>query len=177
MRVSGVGNIQAMEDRRVATASTRAQPREFEIFFRQEADGVYRALAATLRDRELAEEAAAEAMARTFEAWRRVRRYDNPAGWSYRVGLNWARSRLRRRDVARRLGPALPAETSEPFDGQLHAALLALDLDQRAVVVLRYLFDWSQDQIAAALDLPTGTVKSRLGRAVAKLRETLEVSG
>lgn len=36
-------------------------------------------------------------MVRTFQHWDKIRRYDNPAGWAYRVGLNWATSRLRRR--------------------------------------------------------------------------------
>ncbi len=154
--------------------AVKARPRDFDAFFRQEADGIYRALAATLRDSELAEEAAAEAMARTFQHWRRVRAYDNPAGWAYRVGLNWARSRLRRRDVRRRLRPAAAVDEPAPFDPALHEALLELGIDQRAVVVLRCVLDWSQEQIAAALELPVGTVKSRLGRAVARLRETLE---
>ncbi len=172
----GMGMMDTMEERPVANTTTRARVRDFDTFFRQEADGVFRALAATLRDRDLAEEAAAEAMTRTYQHWRRVRRYDNPAGWAYRVGLNWARSRLRRRDVTRRLRPPDPERAPEPFDDQLHEALLRLEIDQRAVVVLRYLYDWSQEQIAEALDLPVGTVKSRLGRAVARLRETLEVS-
>lgn len=155
-------------------ADARARARDFDAFFRLEADDVYRALAVTLRDRDLAEEATAEAMARAYQHWRRIRDYDNPAGWVYRVGLNWATSRLRRRDVRRRLARPAGVVDATPFDPALHRALLGLDLDQRAVVVLRYLFDWSQDEIAAALAIPVGTVKSRLGRGVAKLRAGLE---
>jgi RNA polymerase sigma-70 factor (ECF subfamily) len=48
-----------------------------------------------------------------------------------------------------------------------------LSTSQRAVVVLRFHLDWSLEQIAAALGVPVGTVKSRLHRALSSLRETL----
>jgi RNA polymerase sigma factor (sigma-70 family) len=50
-------------------------------------------------------------------------------------------------------------------------AVRALDPARRAVVVLRFWLDWSHDQIAEALDVPVGTVSSRLTRALAELRE------
>ena len=55
----------------------------------------------------------------------------------------------------------------------LERALRALPLDQRAVVVLRYYLDWSQEDVAAALDIPVGTVKSRIHRALKKLEQEM----
>jgi RNA polymerase sigma-70 factor (ECF subfamily) len=102
-----------------------------------------------------------------------VRGYDNPTGWVYRVALNFARTRLRRgaREVP------FPLEFGEwemrVPNPELVPALLRLPLAFREVVVLKYLNDWSEREIAEALGLPAGTVKSRLHRALARLREDL----
>ncbi len=155
------------------SASPRLVPQRFEDFYRAEWDQVYRPLLATLGDHHLAKDATAEAMARAFQRWSKVRTYRNPSGWVYRVGLNWARSRFRkqRREV---LGdPTAAAATTSgglPNDN-LEAALRGLPLDQRSVVVLRYYMDWSQEDVAAALRIPVGTVKSRIHRALRKLEQ------
>jgi DNA-directed RNA polymerase specialized sigma24 family protein len=85
-----------------ATA-TRAAPKDthsFESFYRGQVDTVYRALALTLTDSGLAREATDEAMLRAYARWPIVGGYDNPSGWVYRVGLNWATSRWRQTEVA-----------------------------------------------------------------------------
>lgn len=146
----------------------------FERFFEREWDGVYRPLAVTLGDPELARDATAEAMARAFEHWSRVQHYRNPAGWVHRVGLNWARSRFRhtRREVLG--GKAEPTSPHwEPSDPAMSNALKRLPIKFRSVVVLRYLADWSQEQIADALGIPVGTVKSRVHRALSLLRKEM----
>jgi DNA-directed RNA polymerase specialized sigma24 family protein len=152
-------------------------PLGFETFYRSEREPLYRALALTLSDAELAREAVDEAMVRAYQRWGHLRTYDNPAGWVYRVGLNWAVSWTRR---ARRALPVpmvpddIGVAAAVPADAALAAAVAALGKDQRAVIVLRFHLDWSVDQIAAALRLPAGTVKSRLHRALATLRMDLE---
>ena len=55
------------------------------------------------------------------------------------------------------------------------AALRELPPEQRAVVVLRHLLEYTPGEIAAMLELPRGTVNSRLRRALDALRETVEV--
>lgn len=147
----------------------------FEGFYRAQRTPVLRALALTLGDRDLAADATDEAMARAFQHWKSVQGFDNQAGWTYRVGLNWARSRLRklRREV---LTDVLPVPTMEVqmSDPDLDRAVRQLPLDTRAVVVLRLYLDWSTDEVARALGIRPGTVKSRLHRAVHDLRRTLE---
>jgi DNA-directed RNA polymerase specialized sigma24 family protein len=76
--------------------------RVFEAFYRGGYADIARALTATLGDFDLAQEAADEAMVRAYVRWDKIRSYDNPGGWVYRVGLNWARS------TRRRLTRALP---------------------------------------------------------------------
>ena len=61
----------------------------------------------------------------------------------------------------------------DPIDDELMEALGALPPEQRAIVVLRHLFDYKPREIAEALDLPPGTVGSRLHRALAVLAERL----
>lgn len=157
--------------RREATAAVG-----FEAFYLREHAGLCRALAFSLRDDDLAAEAVDEAMARAYARWRQVSTYERPAAWVYRVARNWAISRTRRR--WRTVGdPPLPEEGREgpePADERLASALAALPEPQRAVVVLRYHLDWSTEQVAGALGVPPGTVKSRLSRALTALRESLE---
>lgn len=147
---------------------------DFESFYRGEHATVYRALVLTLADRDLAAEAVDEAMVRAYQRWSRLSRYDNPAGWVYRVGLNWAISRTRRISArSRRSENHTEAADLALPDPELTAAVAALPSRSRAVVVLRFDLDWSLEQIAAALDVPVGTVKSRLHRALATLRTSL----
>lgn len=153
-------------------------PREFEDFYRARREQVFRGLALTLRDRDLAADATDEAMARAYQHWRSVSGYNNPEGWTYRVGLNWARSRMRRtkREVRGFRIDDQAASEIVPADPSLAAALAQLPLQQRAVVVLRFYYDWSTEQVAKALGVPKGTVKSRLSRALERLESHVEVS-
>jgi RNA polymerase sigma-70 factor (ECF subfamily) len=145
----------------------------FEAFYRAAYTDVARALAYTLGDVDLAREATDEAMARAYLRWDRLAVYDSPAGWVYRVGLNWARSVHRR--VARSLPFAERREVHDPplADPALRDALAALPVDQRAVVVCRLLLDWSVERTAEALGVRPGTVKSRLHRALDALERSL----
>ncbi len=147
------------------------QTTRFEDFYRARWPEIYRTLAVVLRDPDLAQEATDEAMTRAYQRWRSVRRYRNPSGWVYRVALNWARSRLRKatrvsHGVADRTG-MVDVPTPDP---ELDRAVAALPLHHREVIVFRYLYDYSQAQVAEMLDIPEGTVKSRLNRALETLR-------
>lgn len=152
----------------------RAAPVEFPDFYAAEWQAVFRPLAVILRDVDLAQEATDEAMTRACQHWSRVRRMGNPPGWVYRVALNWSRTQLRRRAIAARLFSHRLEDTAEPVvEPGLVAALADLPMRQREVVVLRYLLDWSEPETAAALGIPPGTVKSRLHRALAHLRQEM----
>ena len=116
--------------------------------------------------------------------WRRVRGYDQPGAWVRRAALHrlvdQERSAARDRHRRRRLA-AQP--TNEPL-GHEHAtvaraelvdALGALPERQRLVVCLHYLADLSVDDVAAALEVAPGTVKSQLHDARSNLLRSLEV--
>ena len=159
---------------RHATTSGLRQ-RQFPDFYRVHHQPVFRALAATLGDVELAKEAADEAMTRAYQRWSTVSSYDNAPGWVYRVGLNWARSRLRKqtREYLDDRPPDSPVEQPLP-DPDVERALRELPLEARTLVVLRHLMDWSYEEIGAALGIPVGTAKSRLHRVMNELRQKLE---
>jgi RNA polymerase sigma-70 factor (ECF subfamily) len=102
--------------------------------------------------------------------------------WAYRVTANACLDELRRR--RRRPEPGLPeggAEPASPVDHveaattrvDLDAALQALPADYRAAVVLRDVSGLSYDEIAAALGIPPGTVRSRIARGRAALAPLL----
>ena len=151
---------------------------DFADFYRAERVGLVRGLALTLGDADLATEAVDEAMTRAYQRWRTVQAMGNPAGWVYRVALNWSRSvlRSRRRRRARAIHEreAVDGAVRPPVDPAVRAALTALDVKHRSVVVCRYLLGFSEEETAAALDIPAGTVKSRLHRAAHQLRIQLD---
>lgn len=157
------------------TADEIAARLPFEEFWHQEHSNLARALAVTIGDVPLAAEATDEAMARAFQHWDRVSTLDNPAGWTYRVGLNWSRSVLRR--VHRRPPVWLVQPGSHhdapTLDPSIDAALQRLSPAQRAVVVCRLLLNLSEQQTATLLRIRPGTVKSRLARSIVLLASAL----
>jgi RNA polymerase sigma factor (sigma-70 family) len=161
----------------------RAQ-RGDEAAFAAITEGVYVRLRAVayriLRDPHLAEDATQSAL---LDIWRKLPRLRDPArfeAWSYRFLVNACADEARR---SRRSLPDLPS-MSEPtapdqFIGvlardELARAFSALNVDQRAVIVLRHYLDLKLEDVAEALGVPVGTVNSRLNRATAKLRDALQ---
>ncbi len=151
----------------------RIDPHVFEDFYGAHWSQIYRTLSVVLRNPDLAREATDEAMVRAYQRWSTVRRYRNPAGWVYRVGLNWARSRLRKIGREQHGVPEGVIAPAEPSDPEVERALAQLPLPQREIIVLHYLFDLSVPQIAERIAIPEGTVKSRLHRALNRLRKEL----
>jgi RNA polymerase sigma-70 factor, ECF subfamily len=119
-------------------------------------------------DRDEAEDALQEAFARAAVRWGRLRRYEVPEAWVRRVALNLTRMaarRLRRRTAALlKLGSAPAAADLSAETVDLLAALRALPLAKRQVLVLHHLVGLPVAEIARELRLPVGTVKTRLAR-------------
>jgi len=166
---------------RMVDASTKTSARttvtvgvDFEEFYRRSYSGIANALSMTLGDPDLGADAADEAMARTYPRWDIVQRLDKPEAWVYRVGLNWANSL--RRKLARRLPFRAHTSTQpeQPVDPALEEALAELNVEMRAVIVCRFLLDWSIEETASALRIRKGTVKSRSSRALNILAARLQ---
>jgi RNA polymerase sigma-70 factor (ECF subfamily) len=92
----------------------------------------------------------------------------------YRVALNWARSNLRR--LTRERGELLfePGYEQTLPDPELIEEVRRLPRKYRAVVIARFLLDWSVEETAQVLEIPEGTVKTRTSRALARLRAAIE---
>jgi RNA polymerase sigma-70 factor (sigma-E family) len=132
-------------------------------------------------DRTLAEDVVAEAYARVWPHWRRGR-VEVLLPYLVRTVANEAYARHRRRRLERAHEPTERPALAGSFEGQvdehdeLWAALDRLPPQQRVVLVLRVVEDLSEDETAAMLGVPRGTVKSRLARGLDALRAIVEGS-
>jgi RNA polymerase sigma-70 factor (ECF subfamily) len=146
--------------------------------FRRYWRDAWRAAFAITGRRSLADDVAADGFERAFAA---LERFDErrPFGpWLHRIVANRALDLLRaERRLADEELPEIPevAPVHESGDRSLLSAVAQLSLERRVVVVLRYGVGMTPKQIAATLDLPVGTVNSRLARALEKLRELVEL--
>jgi len=126
-------------------------------------------------DRHAAEDAAQTALVRTYAAWSRVRR-DDAFTYARRVLVNYLTDRWRRR-LREYPTDDLPEQPTGPDPADevalrnwLTGALATLTVRERAVIVMRYLFDLPEAAVAGDLGITVGTVKSTSSRALAKLR-------
>lgn len=130
-------------------------------------------------DRGLAEDLAQSALTAVYASWGRVRKAEDPDAYARRVLVNAHLRRFRRkRPVEIPLAPDLETTAFAAPDPTgavetrlaLNAALASLPPRQRAVVVLRYWADLTEEQTAGTLGCAVGTVKSQASKAIAKLR-------
>ena len=152
-----------------------------EALFRSHWRRAHRAAYLVTGDAAAAEDIAQEAF---LSALRALDRFDRrrPFGpWLHRIVINRAIDFSRARALRREVGVAETAhpEGSSPppeseVSGEVVAALAQLPPDQRAVIVMRHLLDYTPGEIARALDMPRGTVNSRLRRGLDRLGGLLE---
>jgi RNA polymerase sigma-70 factor (ECF subfamily) len=192
-RTSDDGSPQRQRSHKRVLASLRADERawiagaqagslpDLEALFREHWPRAYRAAYLVMHDGAAAEDIAQEAM---LSAIRTLDRFDRrrPFGpWLHRIVVNravdWARARELRAAVGEpALELAAPGRSDEaPPTQPLVAALGELSPEHRAVVVLRHLLEYSPREIARMLDLPRGTVNSRLRRGLNALADRLEI--
>lgn len=148
---------------------------DFDAFFYALLPAVMRMARRMTGDVTAAEDIAAEAFARAFARWTKVAVLPYREAWVMRVAANLAIDQTRRRrplpvPVASVVGSAAGATTADPADQvalrlSLTEALRHLPKAQREAIVLRYLADLSEEDIARALGVRPGTVKSHLHRA------------
>jgi RNA polymerase sigma-70 factor (sigma-E family) len=150
---------------------------EFAELFATQWPRLYRVAVAVAGDRGAAEDAVQAAFAKAYAAWPRVRRADHVEAYLRRMVVNEILG-SRRSGWFRRERPHEYVETGATASHDdavadrdvVWAAVLALPVRQRAVIVLRYYEDLSEEQIAAALGCSRGTVKSQASAALANLR-------
>lgn len=135
-----------------------------------------------LRDSQQAEDAVQQAM---VSVWRDLPRLRDPArydAWSYKLLLRACYAEYRKAPrwmPAIETGSATEPRAADQYRAvvdrdQLERGFRRLSMDHRAVVVLHHYLDLPVDEVGRILGIPTGTVKSRLHRALAEMRAALE---
>ena len=120
-----------------------------------------------------AEDVAAESLARAYAQWPRVSSLPHCDGWVLRVAANLAIDHVRRHPP--RLEPTEAADAEELLTLRmaLAAALVSLPRRQRQAVTLRYLAELSEAEVAVALGISSGSVKTHVHRGLTALRRRL----
>jgi RNA polymerase sigma-70 factor (ECF subfamily) len=142
-----------------------------EELFRRHWPSAHRAAWLVVHDAAAAEDIAQEAFVSALRALDRFDRRRPLGPWLHRIVVNraidWSRARALRPETGAETLPE-PAAPDAPveFGSDVVAALADLGPEHRAVVVLRHLLGYTPGEIAAMLDLPRGTVNSRLRRAL-----------
>ena len=154
-------------------------PADFDETFREHYTPMVRSLSAACGDREAAADAVQDAFTRAYARWRRISRYEHPAGWIRHVALNRLRDHFRHeaRGVGARERMAGQATSTvdapELPEDALMAAVRALPTQQQIAVSLFYVEQLSVREIAASMNLSEGAVKYHLHAGRGALREWL----
>lgn len=154
----------------------RGSASDLEALFTAHWSRAHRAAYLVVHDSALAEDIAQEAF---LAALRNLDRFDRrrPFGpWLHRIVVNRAIDAARARSLRRETELTDEADAGSPSrmpDDDVLAALGQLPPEQRAVIVLRHLLGYTPGEIARALELPRGTVNSRLRRGLDALAELL----
>ena len=153
---------------------------DLEALFRRYWPKAYRTAFLIVHDHAAAEDIAQEAF---LAAVRRLDRFDRRrrfGPWLSTIvanrAIDWVRARTARREAAGEPLVDAPSPPDQPigrYSQEVLAALASLSPEHRAVIVMRYLLEYSPGEIARALDLPRGTVNSRLRRGLDALESRL----
>jgi RNA polymerase sigma-70 factor (ECF subfamily) len=153
---------------------------DLEALFRLHWPRAYRAAFLIVHDHAAAEDIAQEAFVQAIRHLHRFDRRRRFAPWLGTIvanrAIDWARSRAARRESGQE-PPEVVAPEDVPvgrYSEEVLTALAALTPEHRAVVVMRYVLDYTPGEIARALELPRGTVNSRLRRGLDVLESALQ---
>jgi RNA polymerase sigma-70 factor (sigma-E family) len=150
--------------------------------FREHYRPLVRLAALLLGDAGASEEVVQDAFVKLQLGWHRVRDPQKAPAWLRSAVLNGARSQLRRRRVTRRHLQAVPRAEASPEARAMEvaeherivAALRELPERQREALVLKFYLDLTEVEIAAAMDVSTGSVKTHVHRGLAALHAAFE---
>lgn len=178
------------DDQQLIRLTLDGQPEAFGHLIRRYQDRLFNGMVHILRSDSEAEDVVQDAFVLAFTKLESFKGNSAFFTWLYRIGYNVAITRIRRRrstvsiegkDETGRLdfpdnGPS-PADRLEQHEqaAQLMRAMDRLSEEHRSILVLREMEELDYDAIAEILDLPIGTVRSRLHRARTQLREQLEM--
>ena len=178
-----------IDDARLIAKSLHGDSAAFGQLVRKYQDRLFNTVMHVAGSREEAEDVVQEAFVQAFVKLASFHGNSAFYTWLYRIAFNVAVSRRRRKknEVSltggREDSPREPADDAEPPGEHLlreerahlvHEALASLSDEHRTILVLREMEGFEYEQISEILDLPTGTVRSRLHRARLQLRDQLK---
>ncbi len=175
--------VSARDERRLVRGAQAGSVDDLAELYRRHWPRAHRAAYLIVHDAAAAEDIAQEAFLAAVRALDRFDRKRPFAPWLSRIVVNraidWARARALRRETTDDALAAVPApsgsgEGRAPYSDDVTTALAGLAPEQRAVIVLRHLLGYTPSQISSLLELPRGTVNSRLRRGLDDLRAHLE---
>jgi RNA polymerase sigma-70 factor (ECF subfamily) len=178
-RILLTGARRPRSERALVREAQRGDADAFEELFRRHWRRAHRAAFLVVGDATAAEDIAQEAFLAAVRALDRFDRSRPFGPWLHRITVNraidFARARSLRAESewADEYASAAASVELDEISAELLTALRTLSPDHRAVVVLRYVLDYMPGEIAAMLEVPRGTVNSRLRRALDKLRPTI----
>jgi RNA polymerase sigma-70 factor (ECF subfamily) len=176
-RTEWPGPLPAGRERSLVRAAQGGSAAALAQLYRAHWRRAHRAAYLIVHDAAAAEDVAQDAFLAAVDALDRFDRRRPFAPWLHRIVANRAIDWARREALRRRVdGAAEPPAAGAPegLGDDVMAALSDLPAEQRAVVVLRYLLEYTPGEIASMLELPRGTVNSRLRRALDQLGAQLE---
>lgn len=160
----------------------------FEAFFRSHQHDIFGFLWRLTGDEQVAHDLTQETFVRAWQQFAKVRAYEQPRAWLFRIATNLAIDHQRRR--------ATPVRSASPLDETIAAtdpalrlierlderdavreAMLALPMRQRTALVLRVVYDLSCEEIAATLGISVAAARMTLSRARAQFRERYTRTG
>jgi RNA polymerase sigma-70 factor (ECF subfamily) len=155
---------------------------QFEELYEREYTSVFRSILGVVLEPAMAEDLTQETFVRAYRARHAYKPTAPPGAWLHRIGVNLAISHLRRQRLAR----LLPGRLYMPHEGRdydqadarnvISEALEVLSPKLRAAVVLHYYQGFTREEVAAILGIPSGTVASRIAKAITLMRKKLESS-
>ena len=164
------------DERAWVRGAQRGSVPDMEALFDAHWPRAHRAAYLVLHDAALAEDIAQESFVAAIRSLDRFDRRRPFGPWLHRIVVNRAIDAARTRSLRKETElteHATGADEHEPPDRELLAALARLPPDQRAVIVLRHLLGYAPGEIARALDVPRGTVNSRIRRGLDAMRDEL----
>jgi len=178
----------AVADATLIDRTLAGEPAAFGELVLRYQDRLYNSLVRVLGSAEDARDAVQDAFVQAFVKLESFRGSSAFYTWLYRIAFNQAMSHARRKRPTRSLDLERTDRGREPVDGQpapdarlnereratqVHRALAELSAEYRQVIVLREMDGCKYEEIAEMLELPVGTVRSRLFRARLELRDRL----
>ena len=150
--------------------------------YRRNFNGLVRLASVVLRDTATAEEVVQDAFINMHRGWHRLRDEENALAYLRQAVVNRARSVLRHRVIVERNAPKAMPDLPSAEDGAISMFERAAVIDalrdlpgrQREALILRYYADLSEAEIAAAMGISKGSVKSHTARGMTALRTALE---